>query len=44
MPEICRFFGAIITMIFRGTYNPPHFHVTHGDDEGLIGINEPKEN
>jgi Domain of unknown function (DUF4160) len=39
MPEICRFFEAIITMNFR-EHNPPHFHVTYGDDEALIGIND----
>jgi hypothetical protein len=37
MPEICRFFGAIITMNFR-EHNPPHFHVTYGDTEASIGI------
>lgn len=39
MPEICRFFGAIITMNFR-EHNPPHFHVTYGENEALIGIND----
>jgi hypothetical protein len=39
MPEICRFFGAIITMKIR-QHNPPHFHVNYGDDEAFIGIND----
>ncbi len=39
MPEICRFLGAIITMNFR-EHNPPHFHVTYGGDEAIIGITD----
>jgi hypothetical protein len=39
MPEICRFLGAIITMNFR-EHNPPHFHVTYGGDEAIVGIND----
>lgn len=28
MPEICRFFGIVITM-FGDDHNPPHFHVRY---------------
>ncbi|MBC8603382.1 DUF4160 domain-containing protein [Parabacteroides acidifaciens] len=37
MPEICRFFGIIITM-FVDDHNPPHFHVRYGDYQAIITI------
>lgn len=38
VPEISRFFGIVIRMFFDD-HNPPHFHVSYGDDEALIEIN-----
>ncbi len=29
MPEICRFYGLVITMYWRD-HNPPHFHARYG--------------
>ena len=37
MPEICRFFGIIITM-YADDHNPPHFHARHGDFKAMINI------
>jgi hypothetical protein len=37
MPEICRFFGIIITM-YADDHNPPHFHARHGDFRAMIDI------
>ena len=37
MPEICRFFGIIITMNYSD-HPPPHFHVRYGGQKVLIGI------
>ena len=37
MPEICRFFGIIISLYWRD-HNPPHIHFTYGDYEGSISI------
>lgn len=37
MPEICRFFGMIITMHYDD-HNPPHFHVRNGKHRALIDI------
>ncbi len=37
MPEICRFFGIIITM-FADDHNPPHFHIRYGDYEAIVTI------
>lgn len=32
MPEICRFYGIIITMYFnQAEHAPPHFHARYGD-------------
>ena len=39
MPEICRFFGIIITM-FGDDHNPPHFHVRYGDYMASISIDK----
>lgn len=37
MPEICRFFGIIITM-YADDHNPPHFHARYGDFRAMIDI------
>ena len=37
MPEICRFFGIVITMNYND-HPPPHFHVRYGGQKALIGI------
>ena len=37
MPEICRFYGIIITMFFN-EHNPPHFHVRYMEHRALIDI------
>jgi hypothetical protein len=37
MPEICRFFGIIVTMNYSD-HAPPHFHVRYGDFKALIAI------
>ena len=39
MPEICRFFGIIITM-FADDHNPPHFHIHYGDYQAIITIHK----
>jgi hypothetical protein len=30
MPEICRFYGIVITMYWND-HNPPHFHARYGE-------------
>lgn len=37
MPEICRFFGIIITM-YADDHNPPHFHIRYNEFKALILI------
>lgn len=37
MPEICRFFGIIISMHY-GDHSPPHFHVRYGGQKAIVGI------
>ena len=37
MPEICRFYGIIITM-YLPDHNPPHFHVRYNDHHATIDI------
>ncbi|MBI2528708.1 MAG: DUF4160 domain-containing protein [Candidatus Rokubacteria bacterium] len=37
MPEICRFFGIVITM-FYNDHNPPHFHARYGGQRALVAI------
>ena len=37
MPEICRFFGLIITM-YGDDHNPPHFHVQYNEYRAIIEI------
>lgn len=38
MPEICRFYGIVIKMLFDD-HNPPHFHVTYNEFKAVISIN-----
>lgn len=40
MPELSRFFGLIIKMMFMddGQHNKPHVHVYYGDYRASIGI------
>ena len=40
MPELCRFGGMIIYMLFKDTkhHNKPHVHVYYGEYEASIGI------
>ncbi len=37
MPEVCRFFGIIITMNYND-HSPPHFHARYGDERAIIDI------
>jgi hypothetical protein len=37
MPEICRFFGIIISMNYND-HSPPHFHVRYADQKALVAI------
>ena len=37
MPEICRFFGIIISMNYND-HAPAHFHVRYGDQKAVIAI------
>ncbi len=39
MPEICRFFGIIITMYYND-HPPPHFHVRYGDQKAIVRIDD----
>ena len=37
MPEICRFYGIVITMYWND-HNPPHFHAIYGEFKATIDI------
>ena len=37
MPEVARFYGIIITLVFR-EHNPPHFHAKYGEYEASFDI------
>jgi hypothetical protein len=37
MPEICRFFGIIISLNYND-HAPPHFHVRYGEYRSLVEI------
>ena len=37
MPEICRFYGIVITINFQ-EHGPPHFHARYGGDGALVNI------
>ncbi|MDR0300713.1 MAG: DUF4160 domain-containing protein [Treponema sp.] len=40
MPELCRFNGIVIRMLFKDItqHNKPHIHVNYADYEASIGI------
>ena len=40
MPELCRFAGIIIGIMFydTGKHNKPHVHVQYGDYKAVFGI------
>lgn len=40
MPELCRFQGIIIRLLFGDTiqHNKPHIHVYYGEYEASVGI------
>ena len=37
MPEISRFLGIVIAILYRD-HEPPHFHATYGEHEITVGI------
>ena len=37
MPEICRFFGIIVSLYWRD-HNPPHIHFSYGNYECSISV------
>mgnify|MGYP001816459148 CR=1 FL=1 len=37
MPEICRFYGIVITM-YPDDHEPPHFHARYGEYKARIAI------
>ncbi len=37
MPEICRFYGIILSLYWRD-HNPPHVHFSYGDFECNISV------
>ena len=43
MPQICSFFGIIITM-YLPDHNPPHFHVKHDEFRATIDIDSGEIN
>lgn len=40
MPELCRFGGMVIVMLFKDTkqHNKPHVHVYYGEYEASVGL------
>lgn len=40
MPELCRFYGIIIKLIFNDTvqHNEPHIHATYGEYKASISL------
>jgi len=39
MPVISRFYGILITMLFKEKgHNTPHFHAKYGDDKAVYSI------
>ena len=37
MPEICRFYGIIITMYYQD-HPPPHFHVRYNEARAVVRL------
>jgi hypothetical protein len=40
VPEISRFFGLVIAMLYNG-HAPPHFHVRYGAQHASVTIDPP---
>lgn len=40
MPELCRFYGIVIKLIFNDTaqHNEPHIHATYGEYKASISL------
>lgn len=41
MPEICRFFGIVITIYYK-EHGSPHFHAKYAGQTGVFSIHELK--
>lgn len=41
MPEICRFYGIIVSLYWKD-HNPPHLHFSYGTYEGKINLQNRK--
>ena len=39
VPEICRFFGIVVTMYYDD-HSPPHFHAKYGASRVVIGLSD----
>lgn len=39
MPEVARFFGIVIAMVYDD-HNPPHFHAVYGKQKAVIRIED----
>jgi hypothetical protein len=39
MPELARFYGIIIAMVYN-EHTPPHFHANYGQDQAVIRIDD----
>lgn len=39
MPEICRFYGIILSLYWRD-HNPPHIHFSYGEYECSISVTD----
>lgn len=39
MPEISRFLGIVVAMLYRD-HDPPHFHAYYGEYEIAVGIRD----
>ena len=37
MPEVCRFYGIVIT-VYYNDHGPAHLHARYGDSQAVIGI------
>ncbi|MHB8874733.1 MAG: DUF4160 domain-containing protein [Myxococcaceae bacterium] len=40
MPEISRFFGIVVALLFND-HAPPHFHVRYGEHQASVAIDPP---
>jgi hypothetical protein len=39
MPEICRFYGIVVTMYYQD-HQPPHFHARYAGAEVVVSIDD----